>query len=51
MTNGAAIGYALAAGKDIGLTKQQLEALERQMKWIMDNKLTEEEAEEVYRKS
>jgi hypothetical protein len=50
MNNGAAIGYALIAGKEMGLTKEQLVQLERSMRSAMDFH-TEEEAEEVYRKN
>lgn len=47
MTNGAAIGYALLAGMAMGLSKQQLQILEGEMRTCMDEH-TEEEAEEVY---
>lgn len=50
MTNGAAKGYAIIAAKWIGLSPQQIENLVRAMDTAMDEH-TEEEAEEVYRKS
>lgn len=50
MNNSAAIGYALMAGKEIGLTKDQLYRLESAMRRTIDEH-DEEEAEEVYRNS
>lgn len=50
MNNDAAIGYALIAGYDIGLSKEQLKRLEQAMRAAMDE-YTEEEAEEVYGRS
>lgn len=48
MNNSAAIGYAILAGKRMGLSKVQLIELENTMKEEMDF-VTEDEAEEVYR--
>lgn len=50
MNNATAIGYALIAAKDIGLTKEQQRRLESAMRRAMDE-VTEAEAEEVYRKA
>lgn len=50
MKNAAAIGYALIASKVIGLSEKQREELSSSMYAVMDH-FTEEEAEEVYRKS
>lgn len=48
MNNSAAMGYAILAGKRIGLTKKQLEQLEAAMREEMDL-TSEKEAEEAYR--
>ncbi|MGG2201420.1 hypothetical protein [Paenibacillus validus] len=50
MTNAAAIGYAILAGQQLGMTKDELRSLESVMNAKMDQ-LTEEEAEEAYRKN
>lgn len=47
MTNGAAIGYMIMAGKSMGLDEDTIKTLEAQMKYKMDMR-TEEEAEKVY---
>lgn len=48
MTNFAAIGYAIIAAKQIGLTSEQIKKLDSAMYEAMDEH-TNEEAEEVYR--
>lgn len=48
MTNAACIGYAILAGKAMGLTHKQLQDLERSMRSVMDF-TTEEDAEEAYK--
>lgn len=50
MTNAAAIGYAIQAAKSLGLMEDKLVQLEEYMLQVMD-RITEEEAEEVYRKN
>lgn len=50
MNNEAAIGYAILAAKQIGLTREQIKKLDRAMYEVMDE-VTESEAEEVYRKT
>jgi hypothetical protein len=47
MKNSAAIGYALIAGRQIGLTNTQLQDLENMMRAEMDF-TTEEQATKVY---
>ena len=50
MTSAAAIGYAIIAAQNIGLTKEQISQLSKAMYKTMD--LTEEEyAEKVYQKT
>lgn len=47
MTAAEAIGYALFAAKEIGLTKKQMQQLDEEMRKQVDLK-TEEEALEYY---
>lgn len=50
ISNAAAIGYALLAGKKLGLSKEELKRLEAIMYGYIDL-ITPEEAEEVYRRN
>lgn len=50
MNNSAAIGYMILAAKRLGLDVETIKQLDRMMYDMMDVK-SEEEAEEVYRKS
>lgn len=50
MKNAAAIGYAILASQQLGMTKEELRSLESVMNTMMDQ-ITEEEAEEAYRKN
>ncbi len=47
MNNGAAIGYAIKAAKELGLSDKQIRYLECEMKHQMDIR-TEEQAEKAY---
>jgi hypothetical protein len=50
MTNGAAIGYMILAARACGLSETKIKEIEHDMYLEMDM-TSEEEAEEVYRKS
>ena len=50
MTNGAAIGYAIMAARMLKLDPLYISQLEGNMRHVFDQ-YSEEEAEEVYRKS
>ena len=50
MTNAAAIGYAILAAEEIGLTQEQISKLSKTAYRIMD-RIDESEAEKIYRKT
>jgi hypothetical protein len=50
VNNSAAIGYMILAARMNGLNKLQIEIMEELMEIVLDRH-TEEEAEEVYRRS
>lgn len=50
MTNETSIGYAILAGKMMGMSKEELIKLEYLLYRLMDT-VTEEEAQEAYRKN
>jgi hypothetical protein len=50
MTNAAAIGYAILAGKKIGMTQEEFRRLESIMYGLMDL-VSEDIAEEAYKKN
>lgn len=50
MTNAAAIGYAILAAMKMGMNHEELKRLEAIMYGYLDL-VTEEEAEEVYRRN
>ena len=47
MNNNAAIGYAIKAAKEFGLSDKQIRCLVREMEYQMDIR-TEEQAEKAY---